>query len=117
MPFTFKNVFTTRRTVFIVVDAFIINTVFRIPLVTSHGLSWQTSPLTNATRLTIRFSNDYPFFMYLEKIICRTVLSVIFLLVTFLFTIILTYALVVASRKRSSMIIAKNFSDTNVKEN
>ncbi|KAI8771481.1 5-hydroxytryptamine receptor 2 [Biomphalaria glabrata] len=116
MPFTFKNVFTARRTVFIIVDAFIINTVFRIPLVTSHGLSWQTSLLTNATRLTIWFSNDYPFFMYLEKIICRTVLPVIFLLVTFLCTIILTYALVVASRKRSSMIIAKNFSDTNVKK-
>ncbi|KAK6980364.1 5-hydroxytryptamine receptor 2 [Biomphalaria glabrata] len=106
MPLKFKHVFTPRKTFIIIVCIVSCNIVLRIPLFSSFGLSWQTSFLTNQTKLTFYSSNTFQLFNGIEQVLARTVCPVIFLCISTFCSFILTSALARASVRRKQMIRA-----------
>ncbi|KAK6980362.1 5-hydroxytryptamine receptor 2 [Biomphalaria glabrata] len=111
MPLKFKHVFTPRKTFIIIVCIVSCNIVLRIPLFSSFGLSWQTSFLTNQTKLTFYSSNTFQLFNGIEQVLARTVCPVIFLCISTFCSFILTSALARASVRRKQMIRADSRHD------
>ncbi|KAH9512455.1 hypothetical protein Btru_039627 [Bulinus truncatus] len=116
MPMRFKNVFTFKRSVAVILMLFVCNVVFRIPLLISYVLTWQTSPSTNLTKLTFYSTNDFKLFNSVEQIAGRTVFPVILFIIAITCSVILTSALINASLKRKLMTYApSNHDDMNTK--
>ncbi|CAL1525889.1 unnamed protein product, partial [Lymnaea stagnalis] len=52
MPLKFKNVFTFKRTVAVCACAFVANAARHIPTLSTHGLYFQTNPVSNSSRFS-----------------------------------------------------------------
>ncbi|KAH9512457.1 hypothetical protein Btru_039636 [Bulinus truncatus] len=113
MPLKFNNVFTLARTLALIAVVFACNLVFRIPLLSSNGLSWQKNAATNLTRLMFYNTDDYVLFKRIEQIVARTVCPVIFLVIAVVCCVILTSALIEASKRRKEMTFFSNANHTN----
>ncbi|KAI8771483.1 5-hydroxytryptamine receptor 2 [Biomphalaria glabrata] len=103
LPLKFKNVFTFRRSLSVLVIIFICNVAFRIPLLTTFGLTWKTSSATNLTRLTFYSTDSYVIFSRLEQLVGKTCFPVLFLLIAAVCSVILSTSLLTMSVKRKSM--------------
>ncbi|KAI8771486.1 5-hydroxytryptamine receptor 2 [Biomphalaria glabrata] len=112
MPLQFRDTFTFYRTMFIITCIFLCNTLFRMPLLTSYCLTWQTSPLTNLTKLTFTPLNTFQLFNNVELVVGRTIFPVTFLVISILCSVILTRSLIKASVKRNFMtFVAAKYRD------
>ncbi|XP_055897081.1 uncharacterized protein LOC129928158 [Biomphalaria glabrata] len=103
MPLKLKNIFTFQRTVFINAVILMCNTVFRIPLLSSYYLTWQTNPFTNLTKLTFYPYSHFQILNFIELVVARTVCPVIFLFISTVCSLILARSLIQASLNRKRM--------------
>ncbi|KAI8771488.1 5-hydroxytryptamine receptor 2 [Biomphalaria glabrata] len=114
MPLKFKNIFTFQRTVFINAVILMCNTVFRIPLLSSYYLTWQTNPFTNLTKLTFYPYSHFQILNFIELVVARTVCPVIFLFISTVCSLILARSLIQASLNRKRMThVTGNHGDVN----
>ncbi|KAK0065990.1 5-hydroxytryptamine receptor 2 [Biomphalaria pfeifferi] len=103
MPLKFKNIFTFQRTVLINAVILMCNTVFRIPLLSSYYLTWQTNPFTNLTKLTFYPYSHFQILNFIELVVARTVCPVVFLFISTVCSLILARSLIQASLNRKRM--------------
>ncbi|KAK6980359.1 5-hydroxytryptamine receptor 2 [Biomphalaria glabrata] len=108
MPLRFKNMFAYERSLVIILILIVCNFVFRIPLLSSYTLTWQTHPSTNQTIFTFYSTNDFKFYSSLEQIASHTIFPVILFCIATLCSVILTTSLADASLKRNLMTRAKS---------
>ncbi|XP_013080946.2 uncharacterized protein LOC106066463 [Biomphalaria glabrata] len=111
MPLKFKNMFTFQRTVFINAVILMCNTVFRIPLLSSYYLTWQTNPFTNLTKLTFYPYSHFQILNFIELVVARTVCPVIFLFISSVCSLILARSLIQASLNRNRMTYVTGYHD------
>ncbi|XP_055895308.1 uncharacterized protein LOC129927819 [Biomphalaria glabrata] len=118
MPLRFKNIFTFQRTVLINAVILMCNTVFRIPILSSYYLTWQTNPFTNLTKLAFYPYSSFQILNFIELVVARTVCPVIVLLISTVCSLILARSLIQASLNRKRMTNVSGYhGDVNKNKN
>ncbi|KAK3793319.1 hypothetical protein RRG08_042261 [Elysia crispata] len=111
-PLRFKSMFTTSRTVIILVILFLMALTFRAPVLTIFRLSWIVNPLTNSTYRSIRIAPNFREIYKANDIFNRNIVSWVAYITTTTCVIILGSKLQAASRFRQSLQITAHAKAT-----
>ena len=111
-PLRFKSMFTTSRTVKILVVLFLVALTLRAPVLTVFRLTWAVNPRTNSTYRSIRFSDNFREIYKANDIINRNIVSWVAYITAVTCVIILVTKLQTASRFRQSLQSATHVATT-----
>ena len=102
-PLRFKSMFTTNRTVIILVLLFFVALTLRAPVLTIFRLTWAVNPLTNSTYRSLGVTENFRRIYKINDIINRNIVSLIAYIIVTTCVIILVSKLQAASKFRRSL--------------
>ena len=111
-PLRFKSMFTTSRTVKILVVLFLVALTLRAPVLTIFRTSWIVNPLTNSTYMSLKVSSNFREIYRANDIMNRNIVSWVTYVTTTACVIILVAKLQAASRFRQSLQNATHVGTT-----
>ena len=102
-PLRFKSMFTTSRTVKILVLLFLVALTFRVPVLTIFRLGWTVNPLTNSTYISMQGAGNFREMYKINDILNRNFVSWTAYITVITCVIILVTKLQAASKFRRSL--------------
>ena len=111
-PLRFKSMFTTSRTVVILVVLFLVALALRAPVLSIFRFTWRVNPLTNSTYLSVRATANFREIYKVNDIINRNIVPWIAYFTAVACVTILISKLLAASRFRRSLQNPNNVGST-----
>ena len=105
-PLRFKSMFTTSRTVIILVILFLLALIFRAPVLTVFRPTWVVNLLTNSSYRSLRFADNFKEIYKANDIFNRNIISWVCYITATTCVFILVSKLRAASRFRQSLLAA-----------
>ncbi|KAH9523152.1 hypothetical protein Btru_065952 [Bulinus truncatus] len=110
IPLKFKNVFSTRRTLVILLAIFIISCSIQLPVVSTQYVEYVRDKKTNVTKIVIQPTRDYDLAVAYNDVINRNILS--WVTVT-----IMTISLIVMAVKLRSSLKFRQIASKGIQKN
>ncbi|XP_059145257.1 uncharacterized protein LOC131932358 [Physella acuta] len=102
-PLTFKLMFTTRRTLVVLIIIVLACFTTKFPRYSKFGVTWQRSPYNNQSDFKLWFASDYPTYERVNFLLNETIYPVLVSSTVIVCSVVLTKALIKASRVRRTM--------------
>ena len=102
-PLRFKSMFTTTRTVIILIILFLLAVTFRVPILTISRLIWTVNPRTNSTWRSLQYTENFREIYKANDIFNRNIVSWVAYITATTCVIILVSKLRAASKFRQSV--------------